>query len=262
VNVDRIVAVILRQAYESRRNLDRMMDTLYWPVLDVFLWGFLTVYLSRTGTLRPGMVGFLLGGAILWGVFRAFQRDMTIGVLSDLWSRNLGTLFVTPLTAREYMCALLAVNLAKTIVGVSFAALLAWIAYAYKIFPFTLRLLPSLLNLILFAFVVGLVITGLILRFTTRIQGLTWSFTGFLLPVSCVFYPVSSLPRALRPVAWALPTTHAFEGMRAVLSGRPAPAAFLAWGLLLNLLYFAAAVAFFHWIFERARDEGLLVRQD
>jgi ABC-2 type transport system permease protein len=262
LSVDRIVAVILRQLYESRRTPDRLMDMLYWPVLDVFLWGFLTLYLSRSGSLRPSIVGFLLGGAILWGVFRAFQRDMTIGVLSDLWSRNLGTLFATPLIVWEYMAALLAVNLAKTAVGVSFAAVLAWIAYACNLFPFTLRLLPSLLNLILFAFVVGLAITALILRFTTRIQGLTWSFTGFLLPVSCVFYPANSLPRALRPVAWALPSTHAFEGMRAVLAGKPAPMANLVWGILLNLLYFAAATAFFLRMFERARAEGLLVKQD
>jgi len=262
VNFGRIRAVILRQAYEARRNPDRMMDMLYWPVLDVFLWGFFTVYLSRSGSLRPGLIGFLLGAAILWGVFRAFQRDMTIGVLSDLWSRNLGNMFATPLTISEYMSALLAVNFVKTVIGMMAAGLIAWIAYSYMIFPVILQLLPSLFNLIVFAFVVGLAITALILRYTTRIQGLTWSFTGFLMPISCVFYPLNSLPKFLRPVAWALPTTHAFEGMRAVVAGRPAPPGHFVWGLLLNCLYFAGAAAFFRWMFEQARRDGLLVKQE
>jgi ABC-2 type transport system permease protein len=262
MNPGRIHAVILRQAYEVRRNPDRMMDMLYWPILDVFLWGFLTVYLSRSGNLRPGLIGFLLGAAILWGVFRAFQRDMTVGVLSDLWSRNLGNLFATPLSVAEYLAALLAVNFVKTAIGVTAASLIAWAAYAYRIFPFTIRLLPSLLNLILFAFAVGLVITGLILRFSTRIQGLTWSFTGFLMPISCVFYPVSSLPRWLQPVARAVPATPAFESMRAVIAGHPAPPGQFAWGLGLNAVYLAAAVVLFRWMFERARASGLLVKQE
>lgn len=262
MNLQRIHAVILRQAHEARRNPDRMMDMLYWPILDVFLWGFFTVYLARTGSLKPGFLGFLLGAAILWGVFRAFQRDMTIGVLSDMWSRNLGNLFASPLTVSEYLSALLAVNFVKTVIGVVAASLIAWAAYSYRIFPFTVQLLPSLFNLIVFAFVVGLAITGLILRFSTRIQGLTWSFTGFLMPISCVFYPVTSLPRWLQPVARAIPATHAFEGMRAVIAGRPAPPGQFAWGLGLNLLYLIAAVLFFQWMFERARANGLLVKQE
>lgn len=262
MNLHRIYAVILRQLYEVRRNPDRLMDMLYWPILDVFLWGFLTVYLARSGSLKPGLIGFLLGAAILWGVFRAFQRDITIGVLSDIWSRNLGNLFATPLTVSEYMSALLAVNLVKTVIGLAAASCIAWAAYSYGILPFSLRLLPSLLNLVVFAFSVGLVITGLILRFSTRIQGLTWSFTGFLMPISCVFYPIASLPRWLQPVARAVPATHAFEEMRAVLAGQPARLAHFAWGMGLNAAYLAVAVLFFQWMFERARADGLLVKQE
>jgi ABC-2 type transport system permease protein len=262
VKLHRIQAVILRQGYEARRNLDRVTDILFWPVLDVFLWGFFTVYLAHGSNLKPGLITFLLGAAILWGVFRAFQRDMTIGFLSDLWSRNLANLFSTPLTISEYMTALIAVNLGKTILGMTTAALIAWIFYAYNIFRILPALLPFLLNLVAFAFVVGLAITGLVLRYTTRVQGLTWSFTGFLMPISCVFYPLSALPKYLQPFAWALPTTHSFEGMRQVIAGGAIPMAQFEWGLALNVVYFIGAVAFFHWMFERARAHGLLIKQE
>jgi ABC-2 type transport system permease protein len=262
MKINRIAAVIQRQWYEARRNLDRVMDMLYWPVLDVFVWGFLTVYLARSSQLRPGLITFLLGSAILWGVFRAFQRDMTIGVLSDLWSRNLGNIFSTPLTISEYMTALVAVNLLKTLIGTTVAAAIALAFYSYNVFRILPQLLPSVFNLIVFGSVVGLAITALIFRFSTRIQALTWSFTGFLMPISCVFYPLASLPKFLQPFAWALPSTHAFEGMRAVIAGSGISLANFGWGLLLNAFYLVCAGAFFRWMFERSRSLGLLIRQE
>jgi len=41
---------------------------------------------------------------------------------------------------------------------------------------------------------------------------------GLMLVVSGVYYPVSVLPHWLQYVAWALPPTYVFEGMRALLS--------------------------------------------
>lgn len=262
MRLHRIQAVILRQAYEARRNPDRLMDMLYWPVLDVFLWGFITIYLGQASQLKPGLITFLLGSAILWGVFRAFQRDMTIGLLSDLWSRNLGNMFSTPLTITEYLTALIVANLFKTFVGMMAGGLIAYAFYSYNFFRILPLLLPSLFNLIVFGFVVGLAITGLIFRFTTRIQALTWSFTGFLMPLSCVFYPVSSLPKYLRPLAWALPTTHAFEGMRQAIASGGVSMADFGWGLLLNLIYGVLAAIFFQWMFEQARTRGLLIKHE
>lgn len=262
MKLHRIAAVIQRQWYEARRNLDRVMDMLYWPILDVFVWGFLTVYLARSSQLKPGLITFLLGSAILWGVFRAFQRDMTIGVLSDLWSRNLGNMFSTPLTIFEYMTALVTVNLLKTLIGLAAAAAIALVFYSYNVFRILPQLLPSLFNLLLFGSVVGLAITALIFRFTTRIQALTWSFTGFLMPLSCVFYPLAALPKFLQPFAWALPSTHAFEGMRIVIAGGRISMAHFGWGLLLNLVYLVFAGVFFRWMFERSRSFGLLIKHE
>ena len=42
----RIQAVMLRHFYEARRNPDRITDMVYWPVLDIIVWGFFTIYLA------------------------------------------------------------------------------------------------------------------------------------------------------------------------------------------------------------------------
>ncbi len=256
----RVAAVMMRHAYEARRNVDRITDMIYWPVLDIIVWGFFTIYLARGARLGPSIASFLLGAAILWGMFYAFQRDMAVGFLDELWSRNLINLFSTPLTVGEYLCGLVIVNLFKVAVGVGCAASIAWACYAFDIFPLMPAFVPYIVNLMLFGLALGVVITGLIFRYTTRIQGLAWSFAGLLQPVSCVFYPLSALPRWLRAIAWALPTTHAFEGMRQILAGGGFSPLHFWWATGLNAAYFALSVVFFRWIFEAARSRGLLVK--
>ncbi|MGO9606286.1 MAG: ABC transporter permease [Candidatus Binataceae bacterium] len=256
----RIMAVIVRHTYEARRNVDRITDMVYWPVLDIIMWGFFTTYLGRGIGMQPDIIKFLLGATILWGMFYSFQRDMAVGFLDELWSRNLINLFSTPLTVWEYITGLICVNLAKTMVGVGAASLLAWAAYHFDIFPWVPALVPYLMNLVLFAFALGILITGLIFRYTTRIQGLAWSFAGLLTPVSCVLYPLKSLPRWLQAIAWMLPTTHSFEGMRQAMAGHGFSRTHFWWGLGLNVMYFAIALTIFRVVFASAKMRGLLVK--
>jgi ABC-2 type transport system permease protein len=260
MKLHRVMAVVMRHTYEARHNLDRITDALYWPVMDIIVWGFFSIFLARSNRLQPGLISFLLGAAILWGMFRAFQRDMAVGFLSELWSRNLLNLFSSPLTVFEYMTGLIIVNLLKALLGMTAAALVAWLCYAYNFFPMIPAVLPFFLNLLLFAIAVGAIITGLIFRYSTRIQGLTWGLTGFLMPLSCVFYPLRSLPRYLQPAAWIMPTTQAFEGMRQVLAGGGFSLRFFFVGLTLDAIYMAAALVFFRMMFEAARNRGLLVK--
>ena len=71
---------------------------VYWPVLDIIVWGFFTIYLGVGGGSVPASMSFMLGAIILWGLFFGFQRDMAVGFLDELWSRNLVNLFSTPLS--------------------------------------------------------------------------------------------------------------------------------------------------------------------
>jgi ABC-2 type transport system permease protein len=262
MKIHRINAVIVRHVYESRRNFDRVVDMIWWPVLDIVMWGFFTVYLSHSNRLQPNTVSCLLGGIILWGTFYSFQRDMAIGFIDELWCRNLINLFSTPLTLAEYMAGLLTVCMMKVMVGLIAASAIAFAAYSFDIVPWLPKFIPYMANLLLFALALGIAITGLIFRYTTKIQALAWGFAGLLMPVSCVMYPMSSLPRWLQGIAWAMPTAHSFEGMRQVLDGKGFSPLHFWWGVGLNVVYFAVAIVFFGWIYEKARNRGLLVKQE
>jgi ABC-2 type transport system permease protein len=256
----RIVAVMTRHAYEARRNVDRVTDMIYWPVLDIMMWGFFTTYLGHGLGMQPDVIKFVLSAIIIWGLFYSFQRDLAVGFLDELWSRNLINLFSTPLTISEYMTGLICINVAKALVGVGAASLLALAAYQFNIFPWLPAFVPYLINLILFAFALGIMITGLIFRYTTKIQSLAWSFAGLLAPISCVLYPVKSLPPWLRAIAWTLPTTHSFEGMRQLLAGGGFNPHHFWYGLVLNVFYFSLAIGIFKIVFAAAQNRGLLVK--
>src|ERR1700685_2060022 len=255
----RIRAVIMRHMYELRRNPNHLTNMVYWPVINVAMWGFFTIYLARQNNLQPGIVSGLLGAVILWGLFNAFQRDMAVGFLDELWSRNLTNLFASPLTISEYITGLIMINLMKAMIGMAAESLIAWLCFRYNIFPMLLAFIPFILNLMLFALSIGIAVTGLIFRFTTRFQVMAWGLAGLLMPFSCVFYPLKSLPRFLQPIAYMLPTTHSFEGMRNVISRGVVSGEFFRWGLALNAGYFVIALLFFHWMFASARSRGLLV---
>jgi ABC-2 type transport system permease protein len=258
----RIKAVIRRHAYEVRRNANHITYMVYWPLVNIAVWGFFTLYLRHGDRLQPGVVNCLLGAVILWGLFNAFQRDMAVGFLEELWSRNLVGLFASPLTVSEYVTGLIIVTLAKAIVSLAVGSLVAWLFYHYDIFPVLLTLFPFILNLVLFALTIGVAVTGLIFRYTTKFQAMAWSFAGLLMPPSCVFYPLSSLPRSLRPIAAILPTTHSFEGMRKAIETGGFSTSHFKSGLELNLIYFILAIFFFRWMFESAKSRGLLVKME
>jgi len=172
MRLHRIQAVVVRHIYETCRNFDRITDMVYWPVVDIIMWGFFSIYLTRSNSLRPNAVSFLFGAIILWNLFRSFQRDMAVGFLAELWSGNLINLFSTPLTVSEYIAGLIIVNLLKSTVGLIVASLVAWFCYAYNFFPMLPLFIPFMLGLILFALAVGVTTTGLILRYSTSVQGI------------------------------------------------------------------------------------------
>jgi ABC-2 type transport system permease protein len=258
----RIKAVILRHAFEVYHNANHLTYMVYWPVVNILVWGFFTLYLRHGDRLRPGVISCLLGAVILWGLFNAFQRDMAVGFLEELWSRNLVSLFGSPLSVSEYITGLIIVTLAKAMIGLAVESLIACLFYHYNIFPMLPALLPFILNLALFALTMGIVITGLIFRYTTKFQAMAWSFAGLLMPLSCVFYPLSSLPGFLRPAASILPTTHSFEGMREAIDKGLFSVLDFKRGFELNLIYLLFAVFFFRWMFESARARGLLVKME
>jgi ABC-2 type transport system permease protein len=253
-----IRALLLRYLLLLRRDPTRLVDTFYWPLLDVVLWGFLTLFVAQRGIQLPNALAVFLGAVILWNLFFRCSQDVSVSFLDDMWARSLVTIFASPLSMTDFALATMALGLVKVgLTGVAMAAA-SWLLYAFDLTDLGWALIPFFANLVLLGWSVGLVCMAIVLRFGGRWAIIAWSLPFLLLPFSSVFYPESVLPPAARALAQANPANHVFEGMRAVLLEGRFDGARLAWAAGLNLLYLAGAAALVAWVFRIALRRGLL----
>jgi ABC-2 type transport system permease protein len=68
------------------------------------------------------------------------------------------------------------------------------------------------------------------------------------------------LPPGLQTLAWLLPSTHVFEGMRTALHLGTVPLGSLLVVCGLNLVYLAGGAAIFAWMIRYTREKGYLSR--
>ena len=258
MNASRIKGIIIQSLYNLKHSYEDIVDTFFWPIMDVIIWGFMTTFLATAQGNAAKVVSFLMGGLILWNIVWRAQQDIALALLRNVWNRNILNLFSSPLTPWEFVTATMILGFIKiifTLVIVSFAA---FVLYSFNLFSLGFSLIPFFISLIAFAWAVGIFITGLIIRYGMRIQSLAWSFIAILQPVSAVFYPLSILPPFLRKIAWFLPTTHIFEGMRQILSGGQLSKEHLLWAFGLNIIYLILSAWFFIFMFEKSREKGKL----
>ncbi|MSP01745.1 MAG: ABC transporter permease [Acetobacteraceae bacterium] len=256
----RVWGLMYRHLALYRRSWPRLLELAYWPVLGMCIWGFTATFLtSRLGSGAAIAASALLGGVLLWEVALRSQMGMAISFLEEIWSRNLGHVFVSPLRPWELVAALIAMSIIRMMIGVAPAVLIAWLFYAFNLFALGPILILFFINLMIMGWWVALGVVSLILRHGAGAEPLAWSVLFGLTPFSAVFYPVAVLPAAVQPFALALPSAHVFEGMRGVLLEGVIHWHHLAWAVGLNAVWLGAATLLFAQQFHQARVRGALL---
>jgi ABC-2 type transport system permease protein len=256
----RIWGLVYRHLCLYRRSWPRLLELAYWPALQMLIWGFTASFLaSRAHAPVAIAAGTLLGGVLLWEVALRSQMGVAISFLEEIWSRNLAHVFVSPLRPWEMLAGLVGVSAMRMLVGVLPAILLAWLLYAFDLFALGPVVVLFFANLMIMGWWVALFVLSLILRHGAGAEALAWSVLFGLTPFSAVFYPVSVLPAAVRPIALALPSAHVFEGMRAVMTEGVVRWDHLAWAFGLNMAWLALGMWTFAGQFRHAREGGALL---
>jgi ABC-2 type transport system permease protein len=256
----RIAGMALRYAYLYKRSLPRLFEIIFWPVMDLLVWGFLTSYLVQSDFGAPAFITFLIGAMIFWDIMYRSQQGVTLPFLEDMWGRSILNVFISPIRTSEMLAATVVVSMAKISLTVTFLSVLAYSFYSFDILSLGLYLVPFFANLLITGWAVGLVTTALIIRWGQAAEALAWGVPFLLQPFSAVFYPVAVLPTWLQPVSLAMPTSHVFEGMREVMATGTLSLHHLAWAVVLNAIWLVLASLFFHWMIARARHKGLLAK--
>ncbi len=256
----RAQAILLQNWYVMKRSPIRIFELFYWPVIEVVLWGFITIYLARADAQIPGGVTVLLGAVLLWDVLFRSQQELNITQLIDMWDRNIVNLYASPLRPSEYFLGSLVFSIGRVAVGTTALVLIARFWFDFNLLRAGATLVPALLILITFGWVLGILIRAAIMRFGTNAEVLAWSLAFLLQPVSAVFYPVATLPGWLQGVARFVPASHVFEALRTFLAEGRVLAARLGFaaGLVAVYLVLASLVALAS--YQRVRQLGLLSR--
>jgi len=262
MKLHRIRALVIRHLYIYPRSFPRLMDVFFWPVLELLVWGFLSVYLQKMSLSNLNVVSVLLGALIFWEFLNRSQQAVTIAFLEDVWEKNLLNLFVTPIKVIEFLLSTVVLGIVRILMQGAVLGVLALVLYHFNIFQFGLYTIPFILSLLLFGWILGLFVTAIILRFGTTAQVLAFGVIVLVQPFSAVFYPVSALPVALQWLAHILPTTYVFEGMRSIIATGTMPGIDLLWSFGLNAIYLALVFWFFYAMFRKVKKMGLLLKLD
>lgn len=255
----RVYAMVLRHVYLMRKSWPRLLELAYWPSVQMILWGFIAKFLATQSEWVAQAPGLLIAAVLLWDVLFRSQLGVSLTFFEEMYSRNLGQLFVSPLRPYELVISKLVISLLRTLIGVGAAALLAIPLYHFSIFDLGFALIAFFASLMIMGWAIGLMVSALVLRYGLGAESLAWAAIFAAAPVSGVYYPIEVLPQWLQPIAWALPSSYVFEGMRAVMIDGVFRGDLLLRALGLNVLYIAAGAATFLAAFRAARMRGLLL---
>lgn len=258
--VSRITGMIMRNLFLLPKSFARWMDMFYWPLIDLLVWGYTTVYLNAHSAGGMNFIVLFIGALISWDVLFRAQQSITITFLEDIWARNILNLFVSPLTPTEFLVSSVSYGMLKHFITMSFMAVMAFWLYDYNYFSLGLALIPAILNLLVFGWSLGIVTTAMIIRFGQAGEMLAWGLAFLLQPFVGVFYPVETLPVFFQKVSLALPPAYVFAELRNIVLRKTfdPQAMFIAFAL--NIVYFALSAVFFNWIWRIVKKKGYLTR--
>jgi ABC-2 type transport system permease protein len=256
----RVAAMMLRYWYLLRSSWPRLLDLVYWPAVQMITWGFLQYYVATNAGFFARAGGTFIGAVLLWDILFRGQLGFSISFLEEMWSRNIGNLMMSPLRPMEFITALMVMSVVRLAVGAVPVTFLAIAFFGFNLYGLGLALVVFFFNLMLTSWAIGILVSGLILRNGMGAENLAWSIMFLFMPLTCVYYPVTTLPGWLQPVAWALPPTYVFEGMRALLIDKTFRPDLMLYALGLNAVFFAAGVFAFLKLLQSARRQGSLMQ--
>jgi ABC-2 type transport system permease protein len=256
----RIGAMIARYWYLLRSSWPRLLELIYWPTVQMLMWGFLQLYIGENSGFFARAGGTFIGAVLLWDILFRGQLGFSVSFLEEMWSRNLANLMISPLRPIEFVLALMAMSLVRLAIGMVPVSLLAIAFFGFNLYGLGIALAAFFANLILTSWAVGIFVSGLVMRNGLGAESFAWTIMFLVMPLACVYYPVAVLPGWLQWVSLALPPTYVFEGMRGLLIEHIFRADLMWRAFALNALWFGAGAYGFMRLLDASRRHGSLLQ--
>ena len=259
MNLNKIFALCLRHIYLIKGSFPRILDLIYWPTIQIFLWGFISKFFTLNSTFYENTVGIILSAAILYDFLFRSSISYNMMFLEEIWSRNFTNLFIAPIKICEIITALTFTAILRTLIGLVPASIIAIPLFGVSIFKIGYPLIFLLATLYIFGVTLGLLVTAGLIRFGPSFENIAWASLFFLAPLGCIYYPVEILPDWLQIIAKLLPLVHIFEEMRNILIYDIINYYQILKATLISFIYFTLGIIVFYWSYEGAKDRGTLI---
>ena len=97
MSIIKMYGLFLRHFYLIIRSFPRVLDLIYWPSIQITLWGFISNFFASNTTYYNNAVGVILTCAILYDFLFRTSIGFNMLFLEEIWSRNFTNLFIAPL---------------------------------------------------------------------------------------------------------------------------------------------------------------------
>ncbi len=252
----RVWAICLRQTYLYTGSWPRILQMMYWPMVNILAWGFTSFYVMKKMAGASVIANTFIAGVLLNEVFMRTNFTMIVLFLEEFWSRNLGHLFASPLTLTDYTVGLITSAIVCMVLSIIPAMMVAYWLFGFSVLSFGWVLAVFLFLLAFNGCWYGLLVLSMLFRFGVAAEWLGWMSIYLLTPLIAPFYPVSVLPRSLQYISWCLPGTYVFESMKSILNGNDLHADYLWISLGLNCIYLIVASLVFSRAYRSAQKRG------
>ena len=256
---NKIFALSLRHVYLIKGSFPRILDLIYWPTIQIFLWGFISKFFTLNSTFYENTVGVILSAAILYDFLFRSSISYNMMFLEEIWSRNFTNLFIAPIKLSEIITSLTLTAIFRTLIGLIPASLIAIPLFDVSIFRIGFPLFFLLVNLYIFGVTLGLIVTSGLVRFGPSFENIAWASLFFLAPLGCIYYPIEILPEWLQTISKMLPLVHIFEEMRNILIHDVINYFDIFKAFCISLIYFVSGIIIFYLSYEGARNRGTLI---
>ena len=259
MNWGKVFALSLRHIYLIKGSFPRILDLIYWPTVQIFLWGFISKFFTLNSDYYSNTVGIILTAAILYDFLFRVSISFNMMFLEEIWSRNFTNLFIAPIKINEIITSLTLTAVLRALIGLIPAAILAIPLFGVSVFKLGFPLLFLLISLYLFGVTLGLLVTSGLLRFGPSFENIAWASLFFLAPLGCIYYPIDVLPNWLQFVAKGLPLVHIFEEMRNILLNNTVNYLDIIKSISISIVYFILGVIIFYTSYFGAKQRGTLI---
>ncbi|MDB2515076.1 ABC transporter permease [Candidatus Pelagibacter bacterium] len=251
--------LFLRHFFLIKSSFPRVLDLIYWPTIQIILWGFISKFFSTYSEYYNNTIGVILTCAILYDFLFRSSISFNMSFLEEIWSRNFTNLFIAPMKISEIIISLIFTALIRTLIGLVPAILITSPLFGISILNLGMPLLFLFLSLYIFGITLGLFVSAGLLRFGPSFENIAWSSLFLLAPLGCIYYPIEILPEFFQNIAKALPLVYIFEEARSILVNNIVDYKNILYAFYLNAFYLIIGISLFYYSFSQARKKGSLL---